>query len=39
MIGANMNLAFDAVPGLKDIMPESYGGNVKHSFEELCGKI
>ncbi|KAM3179621.1 hypothetical protein ACTXT7_000208 [Hymenolepis weldensis] len=39
MIGTNMNLAFDAVPGLKDIMPESYGGNVKLSFEELCDRM
>ncbi|VUZ46229.1 unnamed protein product [Hymenolepis diminuta] len=37
MIGTDMNQAFDALPGLKDIMPECYGGNVKMTFEELCG--
>ncbi|KAM3179622.1 hypothetical protein ACTXT7_000209 [Hymenolepis weldensis] len=38
MIGTDMNQAFDALPGLKDIMPECYGGNVKMTFEELCEK-
>ncbi|VDO01727.1 unnamed protein product [Rodentolepis nana] len=37
MVGTDMNRAFDALPGLKDLMPESYGGNVKMTFEEMCG--
>nr|CDS31235.1 alpha tocopherol transfer protein [Hymenolepis microstoma] len=37
MVGTDMNQAFDALPGLKDLMPESYGGNVKMTFEEICG--
>ncbi|VDO17051.1 unnamed protein product [Rodentolepis nana] len=38
MVGTDMNRAFDALPGLKDLMPESYGGNVKMTFEEMCEK-
>ncbi|KAM7540140.1 hypothetical protein Aperf_G00000035279 [Anoplocephala perfoliata] len=28
--------AFEAVPGLKDLVPKSLGGNCKYSFDEIC---
>lgn len=39
MVGTDMKKAYDDVPGLKDLLPESYGGNVKMTFEEICGNF
>ena len=32
-----MTLAFDAIPGLRDLAPREIGGLNKLSFEEICG--
>lgn len=37
VLGSDLGPAFDAVAGLKELMPESYGGGNKHSIEEICG--
>ena len=39
ILGDDMSPAFDAVPGLRDLVPNSMGGDNKCTFEELCGKI
>ena len=39
LLGKDMTPAFDAVPGLKELMPSDMGGDNKLSFEEICGKI
>uniref|UniRef100_A0A5K3FU38 CRAL-TRIO domain-containing protein n=1 Tax=Mesocestoides corti TaxID=53468 RepID=A0A5K3FU38_MESCO len=36
VLNADMNPAFDAVPGLKEIVPEAFGGDCKLTFEEIC---
>ncbi|EUB59619.1 Clavesin-2 [Echinococcus granulosus] len=38
VLGSDFSPAFDAVPGLKDLMSDSYGGDNKLSFEDLCEK-
>ncbi len=39
MFNADMSPAFDAIPGLKDIVPRECGGNNKLSFDEICGEF
>lgn len=39
VLGPDFGPAFDAVPGLKELMPESYGGDNKCSFEDICGNV
>ncbi|VDK23858.1 unnamed protein product [Taenia asiatica] len=36
VLGSDLSPAFDAVEGLRELMPESYGGDNKHSLEEIC---
>lgn len=38
-ISDDITPAFDAVPGLKDLMPQSLGGNNKLTFEQICGNL
>ncbi|VDK38139.1 unnamed protein product [Taenia asiatica] len=38
VLGSDFGPAFDAVPGLKELMPDSYGGDNKLSFEDICEK-
>ncbi|KAM3179626.1 hypothetical protein ACTXT7_000213 [Hymenolepis weldensis] len=37
-ISDDLTPAYDSVPGLKDIMPQSLGGNNKLTFEQICEK-
>ncbi len=39
MFNADMSPAFEAIPGLKDIVPKECGGNNKLSFDEICGEF
>ncbi|KAL5968689.1 Alpha-tocopherol transfer protein [Taenia solium] len=36
VLGSDFGPAFDAVPGLKELMPDSYGGDNRLSFEDIC---
>ncbi|KAL5111358.1 Clavesin-2 [Taenia crassiceps] len=36
VLGADLNSAFDEFPGLKELMPESFGGDNKLSIEDIC---
>ena len=37
VLGDDFNPAFEAVPGLKQLLPTEMGGENKQSFEEICG--
>ncbi|KAL5965028.1 Clavesin-2 [Taenia solium] len=36
VLGSDLGPAFDAVAGLRELMPESCGGDNKHSIEDIC---
>ncbi|KAL5111884.1 Clavesin-2 [Taenia crassiceps] len=36
VLGSDLSPAFDAVEGLKELTPEAYGGDNKHSIEDIC---
>lgn len=36
-VGTDMTPAFDALPGLKELVPSDIGGDNKHSYDEMCG--
>nr|CDS23617.1 alpha tocopherol transfer protein [Echinococcus granulosus] len=38
VLGSDLSPAFDAVPGLKELLPDSFGGDNRLSFEEICDK-
>ncbi|VDK23452.1 unnamed protein product [Taenia asiatica] len=38
VLGSDLSPAFDAIAGLKELMPESYGGDNKLSIEDICAK-
>ena len=37
LVGTDMTPAFDAIPGLKDLVPREIGGDNKLSYDEICG--
>ncbi|KAL5962702.1 Clavesin-2 [Taenia solium] len=38
VLGSDLSPAFDAIFGLKELMPEVYGGDNKLSIEDICAK-